>query len=92
MYYLSLEMVQKAFDFFFNFSLFGNPYFGTGTPLWAPVPPLLVPDSQSMLHMLNNFCFHVYAEMSLFMGVNDNDKAAAAPLPVSGPIIELVPS
>ena len=22
--------------------------------------------------MLNNFCFHVYAQMSLFMGVNDN--------------------
>ena len=51
MYYLSLEMVQKAFDFFFNFSHFWNPYFGTGTPLWAPVPPLLVPDSQSMLHI-----------------------------------------
>ena len=22
--------------------------------------------------MLNNFCFHVYAQMSLFMGVNEN--------------------
>ena len=22
--------------------------------------------------MLNNFCFHVYAQMSLFMGENDN--------------------
>ena len=51
MYYLSLEMVQKAFDFFFNFSHFWNPYFGTGTPLWAPVPPLLVPDSHVMFHL-----------------------------------------
>ena len=51
MYYSSLEMVQKAFKFFFNFSLFWNPYSGTGTPLWAPVPPLLVPDSQFMLHV-----------------------------------------
>ena len=44
--------------------------------------------------MLNNFCFHVYAQMSLFMGVNVNDffLTAAAPLPVTNPIIELVPS
>ena len=46
--------------------------------------------------MLNNFCFHVYAQMSLFMGEIDNafflTAAAATPLPVSRPIIELVPS
>ena len=44
--------------------------------------------------MLNNFCFHVYAQMSLFVGENDNAyflTAAAPPSPVSGPIIELVP-
>ena len=43
--------------------------------------------------MLNNFCFHVYAQKSVFMGVNDNDYfLTAAPSPVSKPIIELVPS
>ena len=43
--------------------------------------------------MLNNFCFHVYAQMSLFMGENDNAFFwTAAAGPVSGPIIELVPS
>ena len=26
--------------------------------------------------MLNNFCFHVYAQMSLFMGENGNDFLA----------------
>ena len=44
--------------------------------------------------MLNNFCFYVYAQMSLFVGENDNAyflTAAAPPSPVSGPIIELVP-
>ena len=46
--------------------------------------------------MLNNFCFYVYAQMSLFVGENDNayflTAAAAGPSPVSEPIIELVPS
>ena len=44
--------------------------------------------------MLNNFCFHVYAQMSLFVGENDNAYflTAGGPLPVSEPIIELVPS
>ena len=42
--------------------------------------------------MLNNFCFHVYAEMSLFVGENDNAYFLTTPLPVSEPIIELVPS
>ena len=47
--------------------------------------------------MLNNFCFLVYAQMLMFMGENDNGyfstaAAAAGPLPVSQPIIELVPS
>ena len=45
--------------------------------------------------MLNNFCFHVYAQMSLFMGENVNAfflTPPPAPLPVSQPIIELVPS
>ena len=43
--------------------------------------------------MLNNFCFHVYGQMSLFMGENDNALFfTTPPYPVSGPIIELVPS
>ena len=47
--------------------------------------------------MLNNFCFYVYAQMSLFVGENDNAyfltaAAAPAPSPVSEPIIELIPS
>ena len=43
--------------------------------------------------MLNNFCFHVYAEMSLFMGENVNVFfLTATPSPVTTPIIELVPS
>ena len=46
--------------------------------------------------MLNNFCFHVYAQKSLFIGENDNvyfwTAAAAAPYPVSLEFIELVPS
>ena len=41
--------------------------------------------------MLNNFCFHVYAQMSLFMGENDNAFLTWS-CPVSEPIIELVPS
>ena len=45
--------------------------------------------------MLNNFCFHVYAQMSLFMGEKCNDYfltqfwPSSSPLPVSEPIIEL---
>ena len=42
--------------------------------------------------MLNNFCFHVYAQMSLFMGENGNDFFWTSPSPVTKPIIELVPS
>ena len=43
--------------------------------------------------MLNNFCFHVYAQMLMFMGENDNGYFwTSSPSPVSGPIIELVPS
>ena len=46
--------------------------------------------------MLNNFCFHVYAQKSLFKVENVNvffwTAAAASPSPVSLPIIELVPS
>ena len=50
--------------------------------------------------MLNNFRFHVYAQMLLFMDVNVNaffltdflTAAAAAPSPVSFEFIELVPS
>ena len=44
--------------------------------------------------MLNNFCL-LYAQMSLFMGENDKayfTTATTVPFPVSGPIIELVPS
>ena len=43
--------------------------------------------------MLNNFCFHFYAQMLLFMGENVNDFfLTSTPLPVTNPIIELVPS
>ena len=43
--------------------------------------------------MLNSFCFHVFAQMLLFMGENDNDFLwTSSPLPVTGQIIELVPS
>ena len=48
-------------------------------------------------HMSNAYVdFHVYAQMSLFVGENDNayllTAPTAPPLPVSEPIIELVPS
>ena len=44
--------------------------------------------------MLNNFCFHVYAQKSLFLGENGNAffLTTSSPSPVSGPFIELVPS
>ena len=49
--------------------------------------------------MLKKFCFHVYAQKSLFKCENGNvffctaaAAAAAGPSPVRGPIIELVPS
>ena len=43
--------------------------------------------------MLNNFGFHLYAQMSLFMGENVNDFfLTSTPSPVSLTIIELVPS
>ena len=49
--------------------------------------------------MLNNFCFHVYAQKSLFIGENVNDfflttatATAASPSPVTFEFIELVPS
>ena len=53
--------------------------------------------------MLNNFCFHVYAQKSLVVGENGNGFfdisfhlcffwTTAAPGPVTNPIIELVPS
>ena len=46
------------------------------------------------LDMLNNFCFHVYAQKSLFIGENDNEYfwTPAPPSPVSLEFIELVPS
>ena len=49
------------------------------------------------LDMLNNFCFHVYAQKSLFIAENCNaffgtSSAAAAPSPVTFEFIELVPS
>ena len=54
------------------------------------------------LDMLNNFCFHVYAQKWLFIGENCNGffgtsmgffltKLLAAPFPVSLEFIELVP-
>ena len=44
--------------------------------------------------MLNNFCFHVYAQKSMFIGENGNAffLTAAPPYPVTLPFIELVPS
>jgi len=46
--------------------------------------------------MLNYFCFHVYAQKSLFIGENGNDffwtSSSSAPDPVSLQVIELVPS
>ena len=47
------------------------------------------------LDMLNNFCFHVYAQKSLFIGENDNVyfwTSTSSPLPVRLEFIELVPS
>ena len=41
------------------------------------------------LDMLNNFCFHVYAEKSLFIAENCN---AFSPSPVTLDVIEQVPS
>ena len=38
--------------------------------------------------MLNNFCFHVYAQKSLFVGENGNaffGTSSSAPAPHSGP-------
>ena len=46
--------------------------------------------------MLNKFCFHLYAQNSLFIGENCNafflTAPAAPPSPVSLDVIELVPS
>ena len=46
--------------------------------------------------MMNNFWFHVYAQMSLFIGENDNGFFGTSSLssssPVPLPFIELVPS
>ena len=45
--------------------------------------------------MLNNFCFHLYAQKSLFIGENCNAffwTTTTAPSPVSLDVIELVPS
>ena len=49
------------------------------------------------LDMLNNFCFHLYAQKSLFIGENVNAffltaSAESAPYPVTLEFIELVPS
>ena len=48
------------------------------------------------LDMLNNFCFHVYAQKSLFMAENCNGffftSAAASPYPLTLEFLELVPS
>ena len=42
--------------------------------------------------MPNNFCFHVYAQMSLFMGVNVNGFiATSTPSPVTNPIAYVDP-
>ena len=45
--------------------------------------------------MLNNFCFHVYAQKSLFIGENGNGffwtSPSPAPVPLTLEFIELVP-
>ena len=45
--------------------------------------------------MLNKFCFHLYAQKSLFIAENCNGfflTASSSPSPVSLEVIELVPS
>ena len=46
--------------------------------------------------MLNNFCFHVYAQKSSFIGENGNaffgTSSSSSPYPVTLEFIELVPS
>ena len=45
--------------------------------------------------MLNNFCFHLYAQKSMFIGENGNVyfwTSSSSPYPVSLEFIELVPS
>ena len=45
--------------------------------------------------MLNNFCFHVYAQKSLFIAENCNAfiwTATATPYPLTLEFLELVPS
>ena len=42
--------------------------------------------------MLNNFCFHVYAQKSLIMSEIGNVYFLEPPQPVSLEVIELVPS
>ena len=44
--------------------------------------------------MLNNFCFHVYAQKSLFIGQNDNvfGTYTTTPDPLTLEFIEMVPS
>ena len=45
--------------------------------------------------MLNNFCFHVYAQNLLFMGEKGNGifgTSSSPPAPVTLEFIELVPS
>ena len=46
--------------------------------------------------MLNNFCFHVYAQNSVFIGENGNEffwtSSSSSPSPLTTPILELVPS
>ena len=49
-----------------------------------------------ILDMLNKFCFHLYAQKSLFMAENCNafflTTAPTTPYPVTLEVIELVPS
>ena len=45
------------------------------------------------LDMLNNFCFHVYAQKSMFIAENCNDfLGTPSPSPVTLEFVELVPS
>ena len=63
---------------------------------WKKLAKLILLISHSLtLDMLNNFCFHLYAEKSLFIGENCNvffTSSAPPPSPVSLGVIELGPS
>ena len=83
----SLFIGENGNGFFLTSSSSSLPY-----PVSLPIIELALVDPRDML---NNFCFHVYAYNSLFIGENDNEffwTSSAAPAPVTLEFIELVPS